>query len=62
LEKLFHQYGAKEITIEEPALIIVINKLFWYGMLNPTQPNHKTAIWHQARRLDFFIFNSKKKY
>lgn len=32
IEDIYHQYGAQEITIEEPALVIVVNKLFWFGI------------------------------
>lgn len=32
VEDIYHQYGATEIVIEERALVIVINKLFWFGI------------------------------
>lgn len=32
IEDLYHQYGAVEVTVDEPALVIVINKHFKRGM------------------------------
>lgn len=32
IDDIYHKYGAEEITIIEPSLIIVINRHFWYGI------------------------------
>lgn len=31
-DDVYHEYDAKEITIDEPSLVIVINRHFWYGI------------------------------
>lgn len=50
IEDIYHQYGAKEITIEEPALVIVVNRLFWFG-IPPEKLYEATRIsWRVDRR------------
>ena len=50
IKDIYHQYGAREITIEEPALVIVVNKLFWYGIPDKELYEATRKSWRADKR------------